>query len=405
MSHRLSQRVVLSCAGFCAILGCAVLFGWYTGNISLIQVVPTFAAMQYNTALCMALCGIGLLAGVQGRLRLSAILGGIVVLIASLTIIEYIFNTNIGLDELLLRHYIALETAHPGRMAPNTALAFLLSGTVLLSLRLTSPVKWGSAAIGALGTMIAALGIVPLFGYLTGIEQAIGWGPFTRMAIHTASGFVVLGTGILVYSLRMARTQDSRVMRWFVIPLGGIGALFTVLLWQALIATERQGVTLNAQSPISVLILVSGLFYAILLTLIVHLAQTARIRVQQIESANRALEVEIIERSRAEEKFRQLLESAPDAMVIVDPDGQIRLLNDQAEKMFGFNRKELLDQNVEMLLPESSRAIHPQHRKDFVDHPRIRPMGERLELYSRRKDGSTFPIEISLSPLRAQGIF
>jgi PAS domain S-box-containing protein len=109
--------------------------------------------------------------------------------------------------------------------------------------------------------------------------------------------------------------------------------------------------------------------------------------------------------SHGDEKFRRLLEAAPDGMVIVDRTGRMQLVNSQTERMFGYSREELLNQPVEILIPENFRQEHPQHRDAYYRAPHRRPMGSGLELLGRRKDGTTFPVEISLSPLEeADGI-
>ena len=108
----------------------------------------------------------------------------------------------------------------------------------------------------------------------------------------------------------------------------------------------------------------------------------------------------------SEAYFRNVLESAPDAMVIIDHHGHIAVVNEQAEKMFGYTRAEMLGQEIEMLIPEEVRHRHISHRAGFAADPTLRPMGSNLDLRGQRKDGSVFPVEISLSPFTsASGAF
>jgi PAS domain S-box-containing protein len=128
------------------------------------------------------------------------------------------------------------------------------------------------------------------------------------------------------------------------------------------------------------------------------LEQDAQGRPARILEINR----DITRRKLEENKFRNLLESAPDGVVIVNRAGQIQLVNAQAEALFGYARAEMIGNPVEMLIPDRFRDEHAQHRSEYARKPKARPMGAGYELRGRRKDGTEFPVEISLSPIETE---
>ncbi|HYX54249.1 MAG TPA: PAS domain S-box protein, partial [Candidatus Limnocylindrales bacterium] len=106
---------------------------------------------------------------------------------------------------------------------------------------------------------------------------------------------------------------------------------------------------------------------------------------------------------RNEQRFRQLLDTASEAILVSDAQGRILVFNQTAEKMFGYGPRELLHLNIEQFVPEASRAIHARHRADYLRAPKMRPMGVGLSLQAQRKDGSLFPAEVGLSPNWSDG--
>ncbi|UCC57128.1 MAG: CHASE domain-containing protein, partial [Gammaproteobacteria bacterium] len=247
--HLLQMNWGLSLArltGFLSlVLGTIVLLGWYLHEPALIQVNPAFVPMQYNTALGFALGGLALLGLAWSWPRFGGITAVIVLMIGVLTLLEYSFGVDLHIDQLFMEHYIDLKTSNPGRMAPNTALCFSLTGlTVLLTILFRDRPRI-TAWTATLGVLIISLGVTALAGYMIGVEGAYGWGHMTRMAIHTAAGFIILGSGFIAHAWSRNRLMSpgESLPHWVPQVIGITGLTITFAMWQALSTQEQRMVS------------------------------------------------------------------------------------------------------------------------------------------------------------------
>lgn len=167
--------------------------------------------MQYNTALGFLFSGLGLLAYLQNQNHVALISGVLVTLLSSLTLSQYIFSFNLGIDQLFMDAYVTVKTSHLGRMAPNTALCFVLTGVVITLLSLNKNIT----LIEMLGLLILSFSLMALVGYIVGEENGYAWGSLTGMALHTTMGFLVLGFGILSIVSVTRSYKIASVQMWF----------------------------------------------------------------------------------------------------------------------------------------------------------------------------------------------
>ena len=340
----------------CALLGLSVLTGWYTHNLALIHVLPAFVGMAYNTALGFLLAGVSLAAAALGRPRISLLAAAFALLVAVPTLEEYATGRSFGLDELLMHAYTRAGVTQAGRMAAAAAFCFFLTGLTFLRLNLPEHPPGRSLVTGLLGAAVAGLGVVALFGYVTGIAEAYVWGQLTQMAIHTACGFVLLGTGMSALAWSREKQQaEEPAPRWLAGLAGIAGATASLCLWQALIVREEAQAALIAQlaaragaapkllpqslsQPGEMLTnggLGAGLLLSALLAGAVSLAQTARRQSAALGRAKEELEARVSERTAELAEANHSLLAANRAVRDVlhsVTDGRLRLC-DGAEQL------------------------------------------------------------------------
>jgi PAS domain S-box-containing protein len=384
-----------------AALGGLVVAGWLTVAVALIQVVPGFPPMQYNTALGFMICGAALLAAALDLRRPTALLAGLAAVIGLATLGEYLFRADLGIDDLLVETYVLTGVSNPGRMAPNSAVALALVGAALLGLSGPSVSRARHLYPALLGSIVIALGTAALVGYAADIPGAYGWGHFNRMAIHTAFGFIMLGGGVVGLAWNAARAESSEAPPW--LPTLAAVAVITVTLcmWYALGGAPRvdpdlRPVPVAREPALPNVTLAAGLLSALLLAWSVRAGQTARRHARSLESTNRALNEEIQVRARMEETLQQLaaiVEFSDDAILATTPEGLILTWNPGAERLYGYTRDEVLGKPVSLL------HARKELEADLIEKLETGDRVSHLETVKLTKDGREIDVSLTISPI------
>lgn len=250
LSNNTRLRIALFLGLFMVFMGFAVMWGWHVQLPAVFQPDPLLVPMQYNTALCFALSGLALSLFAFRRPWLMRAIAGIVMLIAVLTLIQYAMKTDFGIDQLLMKHYITTKTSEPGRMAPGTAVGFVL---VSCSIFLLSLYRHQSErlffSVSILSSVLIALASATILGYLFNVTPLVGWEATTHMAPQTAIGDILLGIGIIICSATL-NLQRGDVYKWM-----GLFSFILVLTLSFLLSyglirddTEQQRESLRSES-------------------------------------------------------------------------------------------------------------------------------------------------------------
>jgi PAS domain S-box-containing protein len=377
------------------LLGLVVLGAWVLDIQTIKSIRPGWASMKPNTALGFILAGAALSlpllrkgwpwrTAAAGFAMATAALGAI-------TVIQYVAQADLGIDRILL----AREDTEflPGRPAPITALNFTMLGVALFLLTIRSASIRSAAQLFAVPAL--ALSYLAMMGYALSATSLYQIPGFVSVAFHTALAQVLLSVGVMIGSpdagmmrLLIGDNEGSRLARRLI--------LLSIVLFPALGWLRLQAETLGLVTPeMGVAILVALTF--VIFVSVVLLPTEALVR---SEVERKELSVAVAASQRAENTFRNVLNAAPDGMLVVDEQGRIMMANVETEDLFGYTRDELMGEKVELLVPDRVRGHHKKHRADFWRAPSKRPMSQGLKLAGRRKDGVEVPVEIALSPLQ-----
>lgn len=239
MSHfNKSLSFIIQCFIFVvAAISITVIFGWYTHNEILIRIKPHLIPMQFNTALCFWLCATGSFQATNQKYTYIKPVAWVLLIISALSLMQYITGINLGIDQLLMEHYIQTDlVTHPGRMAPNTAVCFMLASIIFLIVssnkKSTNHIHW----MLSLAALIQGISMVALLGYLFGVPTAYGWNELTGMALNTSLGFLFIGCALTLHFVRSPNFKGAFTS----FPLLILIITIAASLWQSLVVLDEQ---------------------------------------------------------------------------------------------------------------------------------------------------------------------
>jgi signal transduction histidine kinase/CheY-like chemotaxis protein len=319
------NNIVIGLGVIVLVVGLVVIFGWHTKNTTFIQILPSFAPMQYNTALGFVFSSLALITQLLHFRKISLVFGVVTGLIGILTLSQDVFGYNLNIDEFFMVHDIIVGTSAPGRMAPNTAFCFFLLSLFSLTSIFTKSIQSKVIIQAILSSLAFGLSFVALTGYIANLETAYGWGNLTRMALHTSVSFVLLSFGSLIYTWVLKSSYKKKLPQFLPIPVFFGMLTIAISLWQALSAEYSKfqiisEVELNNNLPLIALII--GILLSFALALSAYLAQNLYERAaslskeikfrtiaeKELTTVNLNLEGIVEERTKKLQEVNQVLE-------------------------------------------------------------------------------------------------
>jgi signal transduction histidine kinase/CheY-like chemotaxis protein len=353
--RRWPTRLAAGSAAFVIALGLAVLAGWLFHAPTQVQNLPEFPAMTRIAAACFVLCGLALLMVTLGSPRwLILASAGTVTALSVLTIFEYVFRLNPGVDAFLGPSYITVRLASPGRLSPVGAMCFALS-SIGLCLAPEIPSTRSAFGLGLSGSIVAAVGVATTVGFALGSSDAFGWGSLTRVALPTAIGFAMQGVGMAALAWHVEADRGAGP-RWLPISVMMGVATGVVGLWQAQIAGG-----LPPLGPIPAVTLGGGSVLAVIFGLTVYLAQRAHSQTALLQRTNQILEGHINQRADAERRTNLALDAGQMGTWELDLASDTSVRSLRHDQIFGYStlQREWGSKNLmASVVPEDLAAAH-----------------------------------------------
>jgi len=380
---RVVSGVVPALGVIIGLVGGFIVLGWALGATLIPSGVATSPMVKANTGLCFLLAGGGLVLIASRRFGvLARLLAVAVIAVGLVSLLESVLSVDLGIDQLLFR-----DSAHlnPGRMAPNTALAFVFCGGALLLGR-----SRASRVFETLAAAGATLGWLAVIGFAAGLSQLLQVGTFVKMGLPTAVCLLLLGVGLVLVAsggpLRARLASDG--------PAGPlVRRLFAsvVVVPPVVCGLLRLARVVGVLDAGEVILLVVAAVALSLLGVAVPFARS----LDEIDVGRRHAEREL---SGSERRHRELVEASLDAFIAMDGSGVITDWNAAAEALFGWPAAAAIGRSVaETIVPERLRARHQAGLARLAAGGEGSVIGQRLELPALRRDGSEVPVELSIS--------
>lgn len=376
--------------------------GWATGVETLTRVFPSWPRMTPWTALLLVGLGAAILlqSGRPSRVRVRAGrgVGAAAGVLAAVFLAEYLANSSWGLDRAWFSETVGLlQASWPGRPSPQTVSAVLILSLAVVLIRVDrrwTRVVWPLSLAAAL-----AIPAFAVLAYMFDATRLVMAAASTGMGIATACGLALLVAATL--ATRPDRYPVAWLLarpdRWTLVRLGGVLAGPPILI----VLSHLTFLALGLRDDLAWVLAVAASTVVVGVATFYLSQREQKLLIDRERLSWQRAESEQ-ERAEAQALYRSLLEAAPDALVIVGPDGRIVLANAQTDQLFGYPREQLIGNTIEMLMPPRFRKKHVAHRGGFFADPTVRPMGADLQLWGLRRDGTEFPISISLSPLHLE---